>query len=281
MNNSKYFTIEWKTFDSHLINSSKELLSEKVFTDVTLVSDDMKTVKAHRIILSRASRVLKQLLEINPSANPLLYLKGISSANLTSILEFIYAGQTQVPTERINEFIKASDELEISELSTNQELSDKNSSNFVTRMEDSFDNVLTGSSTTKKDEVSSLMIENTDVLFDLNEKLIEEDIIEKKKVTSHSKRKSKGERKNSKTSKILVKESSDKEDSFKNQGDIKANYSNPTENIDAYALKEKNIVKGESKQKEDRIYKVDDLVCSRCFEIFYDQILYLQHMAQC
>ena len=79
MSNTKYFSIDWRTFDSHLLHSSKELLNEKVFTDVTLVSDDMKTVRAHRIILSRASEVFKQLLELNPSSSPLLYLNGISS----------------------------------------------------------------------------------------------------------------------------------------------------------------------------------------------------------
>ena len=108
MNNTKYYAIEWRTFETHLTNTSKELLGDDRFADVTLVSDDLKPIKAHRIILSKASEIIKQLLEMNPSTHPLLYLKGINSVTLHSIIEFIYSGETKVPAERINEFIKAS-----------------------------------------------------------------------------------------------------------------------------------------------------------------------------
>ena len=281
------FSIEWKNFGSHLINYSKELLSENNFTDVTLVSGDMKTVKAHRIVLSRASGVLKRLLEINPSAYPLLYLKGISSANITSILEFIYAGQTQVPAERINDFIKASDELEISEFSTNQELY-KNSWNFMEKIEKGplqiVDNVATDNSNPlMKDDVSSFIIENKETLCDLDNKFIVEDVVVKKKLISQNKRNSKGERKSSfkincNTLKEHNKNSSVKEYILKKQDNIKTNNTNCSDKIDS--LKEKSNMKEETWVKEDTLYKIDELVCSRCFEIFSDQILYLKHMAQ-
>ena len=42
----------WKAFNSHTGSSLRLLLSENDFTDVTLVSDDAKQMKAHKFVLS-------------------------------------------------------------------------------------------------------------------------------------------------------------------------------------------------------------------------------------
>ena len=286
MNNTKYFSIDWRTFDSHLLHSSKELLNEKVFTDVTLVSDDMKTVRAHRIILSRASEVFKQLLELNPSSSPLLYLNGISYENLNSILEFIYAGQTQVPTERINEFIKASYELEIKELSTNKEFSEKNKSIPISteQIENAPLQRLNNerSSNVKNlGDASTLMIENAEFLVDVNGKLTEEEMMEEKKKSLQSKKNRKIEKKSSFNKHIKTVEVEDKVSKNINQNaeDIKRKSANLRASIES--MEEKNNTKAVSKVKQETIYKVEDLACSRCFELFSEQISYLKHMANC
>ena len=263
MNNTKYYSIEWRTYETHLSNTSKELLGEDVFTDVTLVSDDMKTVSAHRIILSKASGVLKQLLELIPSKSPLLYLKGISSANLNSILEFIYTGETKVPAERINEFIKASCDLEISELSTNMEYSDKN-------IDDSEAVVSTQNRLRKTGDSSRFSKVDVDKSFNSFEgKMVEEDVMNEQKENHKNKRKENAGRKINRvkiTSKLMKKS----DESISNA--CEPDKDSQTEN---------NDLKPISAAKKETSYKVEDLSCFKCLEKFTEQILYLKHMPKC
>ena len=90
------YNIAWNTFQNHLNDRSKNLYYEKLFTDVTLVSDDMVQFQAHRTVLSTASPTFMKLLMINTSANSVFYLKGVHHLELEAILQFIYLGEASV-----------------------------------------------------------------------------------------------------------------------------------------------------------------------------------------
>ena len=92
----------------------REMMTSDDFTDVTLVTDDKKTIKAHRNILSACSPVFKNILqmEINNS-HPVIYLRGIQYSEIESILQFIYLGEAKFYEERMNEFLSVSKSLEI------------------------------------------------------------------------------------------------------------------------------------------------------------------------
>ena len=92
-------------------------MTSEDFTDVTLVTDDKKTLKAHRNILSACSPVFKNILqmEINKS-HPVIYLRGIQHSEIESILQYIYLGEAKFHGERVNEFLSVSKNLEIQEL---------------------------------------------------------------------------------------------------------------------------------------------------------------------
>ena len=93
--------------------------SEVHFNDVTLVSDDYKQFPAHRVILSAGSTVLRKLLLINSaSPNPVLYLKGLRNEELRAVLQFLYLGETRVTEDRVQEFMKAAQELELKDFNT-------------------------------------------------------------------------------------------------------------------------------------------------------------------
>ena len=111
------YNLSWRTFSSHLAEVSRELYQEKYFSDVTLLSEDLIAVEAHRMVLSAASPVLRNVLRINPTVRTQLFLKGIKHQQLDSVLKFIYHGEVQVPSAEINNFLKAGRELEITELS--------------------------------------------------------------------------------------------------------------------------------------------------------------------
>ena len=110
------YNLSWSTFSRHLAQLSRELHSEKYFSDVTLVSDDLVQTEAHRIILSASSPLLKSLLTISPRGQTQLFLKGVKHQQLEAVLKFLYYGEVQVPSAEIREFLKAGTDLEITEL---------------------------------------------------------------------------------------------------------------------------------------------------------------------
>ena len=104
MHQQKY-TLTWHTYSDHLRDILKELNSDDSFTDVTLVTDDKKQIKAHRNILSACSSVFKEILQTNKNNNhPLIYLRGIEHFEMESILQYIYLGEAKFYEERMSEF---------------------------------------------------------------------------------------------------------------------------------------------------------------------------------
>ena len=81
------------------------------FTDVTLVCDDQKEIKAHKVVLSACSSVFNSIFTQHNL--PLIYLRGIQHVEMESILQFIYLGQTSFYQERIKEFLKVAKDLDI------------------------------------------------------------------------------------------------------------------------------------------------------------------------
>ena len=91
---------------------------------MSLVSDDLKQHSAHKIILSACSEYFNSILRSNKHSNPLLCLDGVSSAELESVLDYIYQGEVQVHQEQLDRFLAVADRFQLSGL-TNIPGSDK------------------------------------------------------------------------------------------------------------------------------------------------------------
>jgi len=91
----------------------KNLLSETEFVDVTLACPDEKQFDAHKVVLSACSPFFKKILLKNKKKDQLIYLKGILSRDLMSILQFMYTGQTKVCKENLDGFLLAAQELQV------------------------------------------------------------------------------------------------------------------------------------------------------------------------
>merc|ERR1711936_648382 len=111
------YTLNWHTFSEHLQVMFKDLYQEGRYTDVTLVSDDQTQFKAHKIVLSACSPVFKKIIDSNPTQHPLIYLRGVQSYEVESILQFMYLGEGRIYHERMGEFIKVAQDLEVKEIS--------------------------------------------------------------------------------------------------------------------------------------------------------------------
>ena len=162
MSQEKYGMLEWHTYSEHMIDMMHELMTSKDFADVTFITGDEKTIKAHRNILSACSPVFKNILQMEAqNQQPTIYLRGIQYSEIEAILQFIYLGEAKVCEERINELLMVARDLKIKELHKNvphekqktvDSIADKpldlsqqvRNSNFVGNKETGSDNFVAG-----------------------------------------------------------------------------------------------------------------------------------------
>ena len=117
MNQDK-FNLNWNTYTDHLMEMLHNMMSSNELADVTLVSEDKKIFKAHKVVLSACSSVFKSIItDSNLSTSPIIYLRGIQSLEIESILQFFYLGQATFYQERMNEFIDVAHSLDVKDIS--------------------------------------------------------------------------------------------------------------------------------------------------------------------
>jgi len=119
---STHYQFNWKNFQSWAGESASNLYEDQSFADVTLVSDDLQELKAHRVILSASSPFFETILKKFLVPDPLLFLKGINFETLSLILRFVYKGEVNVPHEDVNNFMTTANEFRIRGLSVNADL---------------------------------------------------------------------------------------------------------------------------------------------------------------
>ena len=111
------FSLKWHTYSDHLRDMIKELMMNEDFSDVTLITEDKKQIKANISILSACSPFFKDILMKEKNSITLIYLRGIQYSEMQSIMQFIYLGEATFCKERMVEFLAVAKSLEIKELS--------------------------------------------------------------------------------------------------------------------------------------------------------------------
>jgi hypothetical protein len=99
--------IAWDKFQNATTQMSSKLHTDETFADVTLVCAGYEQVRAHRVILSSASRFFEAVLAASPHHHPLLYLGGVRHRDLRPLLAFIYRGQAEVQEADLASFMAA------------------------------------------------------------------------------------------------------------------------------------------------------------------------------
>jgi len=118
------YNLNWHTYSDHLRDMLNNMRKSDNLTDVTLVCDDQKQFKAHKIVLSACSTVFKNIIDCLPQNSSVIYLRGIQNQEMESILEFMYLGVATFYQERMNEFLNVANNLEIKEISKDVEFND-------------------------------------------------------------------------------------------------------------------------------------------------------------
>merc|ERR1719300_1991236 len=96
----------------------KSLMVSNESADVTLMCDDKTKFKAHKFVLKACSPVFQNIIsDISKKEDVIIYLRGVPSQEMESILKFVYFGKATIYQERMHDFLSVARNLEIIELS--------------------------------------------------------------------------------------------------------------------------------------------------------------------
>ena len=112
--------LEWSEFETNLHNTFANLRREEHFSDVTLASEDGHLVKAHKVLLSASSPMLDTILKSQDHPKPLIFMRGVKSEVLNSLLDFIYYGKVEIAGDQLDGFMALADELKVKGLSKDE-----------------------------------------------------------------------------------------------------------------------------------------------------------------
>merc|ERR1719342_67846 len=134
--NPEMFNVTWPSYTDHLKELLHNIWNSKELTDVTIFCEDKKQFNAHKVVLSACSSVFKSIIHETNMSNQVIYLRGIHSNEMESILRFIYLGETTFYPDRIEEFLNVAKILEIKEVSKDTvEVDNKSQDNVVAETE--------------------------------------------------------------------------------------------------------------------------------------------------
>ena len=103
-------------FQNNVYNDFRSLHKDEDFTDITLACEDGQELEAHKVMLAAVSPFFQKLLKTKKHAHPLIYMRGIKSANLLAIVNFIYNGEVRINQEDLHDFLSVAKELKLTGL---------------------------------------------------------------------------------------------------------------------------------------------------------------------
>ena len=118
---SEKFCLKWNDFHSNVSSSFSLLRDEDYLHDVTIVTDDNEQIAAHKLVLSACSEFFKNIFKRNKHSNPLLCLEGVSSNDLSNVMDYIYNGEVQIFQEDLDRFLNVAQRLKLQGLLTDPE----------------------------------------------------------------------------------------------------------------------------------------------------------------
>ena len=116
------FCLKWNDFHSFHSTSFGTLRNEEYLHDVTLVTDDHRQISAHKLVLSACSQYFKNIFKNNSKhSHPLLCIGGVSSKQLSMIMDYVYNGEVQIFQEDLDQFLGVAQRFKIEGLLGNED----------------------------------------------------------------------------------------------------------------------------------------------------------------
>ena len=121
MGSSEKLCLQWNDFKENIKFAFKELRTDKEFTDVTLVYEDGKHIEVHKTVLVSSSPFFMEILKIHKHAHPLIYMRGLKSEDLMTVMDFLYHGEANVQEEDLDQFLALAEEFQLKGLTGGKE----------------------------------------------------------------------------------------------------------------------------------------------------------------
>ena len=109
----KYFQLKWQLFSQNVPLVFRE---NYIDHDVTLITDELTPIKAHKLVLAMGSPVFEEILKENPHEHPLIYLQGIKEQDVRSLMQILYQGKTNINNTQKRAFFKVLEEFALSDI---------------------------------------------------------------------------------------------------------------------------------------------------------------------
>ena len=101
-------------FPLHCSSLLESAFSKSDYHDVTLISDDEKFIKTHKLVLAGNSEYFRNILQtFNNQQQPFIVLKGINHDILESLIKFMYFGKTSLSQNSVSRFVETANFLKI------------------------------------------------------------------------------------------------------------------------------------------------------------------------
>ena len=105
--------LNWENCSENLLNNLKTLWSDNCFNDVTLVFDDESQLNVNRTLLAALSPHLRSILNKVQGYRPWLYMFGIESSLVKSLLDFVFFGEINIEKDKLEGFVKIANKFQI------------------------------------------------------------------------------------------------------------------------------------------------------------------------
>ena len=111
--------LKWNDFHENIVSSLGILREDAAFADVTLVCEDGQQMGANKTILASSSPFFQNLFQRSRHPHPMIYMRGMKSEDLVSILDFLYSGEAKLYQENLNTFLTIAEEFQLKGLESN------------------------------------------------------------------------------------------------------------------------------------------------------------------
>merc|ERR1712129_399499 len=117
---AEQFCLKWNDFHQNIASTFGSLRQDHDFSDITLACEDGEQVEAHKVILAASSPFFQNLLRRNNNPHPLIYMRGMKSEDIVSVVDFIYNGEANILEENLEKFLSLGQELGLKGLATGE-----------------------------------------------------------------------------------------------------------------------------------------------------------------
>ena len=132
MYESEKLCLKWNDFQVNVNSAFGRLRNDQDLCDVTLVCEDGNQLEAHKVVLAASSPFFLELLKRNKHQHPLVYMRGVKSDDLSSLVDFLYYGEANVLQESLDAFLALAEDLKLKGLTERSEDSSNNQTEVET-----------------------------------------------------------------------------------------------------------------------------------------------------